>query len=835
MDSRVAQLQHVIFLKDQMILELQTQLAAYEARYGPLSPSTAAEPEVPLGGVNTAARASAKLQQDEAPESASIALEEQHQSRRRSSDERTRGASGTTAPQDSSATDAVVATATTVLSRPASTSSASAVSTSTGKNVVLDFVEDSPMFRRQLEGFEESLGGLRGLLKEVLARTKEYAAAGRRYGDEETALVEELVHRKYARALFTTSCPELGSLSSLVNEVHDTVTQIQSSRVSMLLSIDALLSQAISAFSEQELREATDLRKEVGRLADEYEALLSKLLAKPKPNSSSTNGGFGADRSTALAVSDPTNILGSVSTTPPGDSSGSIASSSPAVSSGSGSGNISTSVSSSDAYNHSNNNSTGRSSERPPAKSLEREVAQARLKFELARFDLVRYLNRLDCQKKFLLVECFNATLFAFLGHFHASLELVKSVEPALRRRQDLLQVAKRDFDDDDRMWRAQREALEMRLRVDVASPHARTSCELPVEVVSQDTLSSRTAVATQGAIVKQGYLFLRNSLFPARSWKRRWFQIHSGKLYQTRGRHMDLTLVCDLMLSRVREASVASLPYCFEVVDSSQNRFLLQAASDADVQDWVDAARRSTESMLEKQAHRMSVHPEQQRVVDEVVAANAACADCSQTPAEWVSINIGCLLCIECSGIHRGLGVHVSKVRSLALDSWEMPLLQLLRDTLGNAAVNAVWEAAVPPSWPKPTAAASHDDKVAWANAKYALHRFAESSDLRASELTERLVRVAGSGHVRELMWCLAHGADVNARNAQQETALQAATRSGATDCCDYLVLNGASLALGDVGGDDFEEEEDRTFVRSSVEQEQEQQQQLPQTTHFF
>ncbi|TYZ60770.1 hypothetical protein PybrP1_005050 [[Pythium] brassicae (nom. inval.)] len=802
MDSRVAQLQHVIFLKDQMILELQTQLAAYEARFGPLSPS-AVEEEPPLGGVNTAARPSAK-EHEEARESKTSALEQQlplQQSRRRSSEEKSsRGASGAAA-QDSDAAEAAPLPP----PRPASTSTASGVSgvsTTTGKNVVLDFVEDSPMFRRQLEGFEESLGGLRGLLKEVLARTKEYVAAGRRYGDEETALAEEIVHRKYARALFTTSCPELGSLSSLFNDVHDTVTQIQSSRVSMLLSIDALMSQAISAFSEQELREATDLRKEVGRLADEYEALLSKLLAKPRPS----NG------STALAASDLTNILGGVTTTP-GGSSGLIASagastSSVNVVSSPAFGNVSvtsTSVSSTDVYSNGSSNSSsaaGRSSG-PPTKSLEREVAQARLKFELARFDLVRYLNRLDCQKKFLLVECFNAMLYAFLGHFHACLELVKSVEPALRQRQELLQLAKRDFEDDDRMWRAQREALAARLRLDAES--SARSVELPVEVVSADTLSSRAAAA-QGAVVKQGYLFLRNSLFPARSWKRRWFQIHSGKLYQNRGRHMDLALVCDLMLSRVREASggassaASALPFCFEVVDSSQNRFLLQAASEADVQDWVDAARRSTESMLEKQAHRMSVHPEQQRVVDEVVAANAACADCGQAPAEWVSINIGCLLCIECSGIHRGLGVHVSKVRSLALDSWEMPLLLLLRDHLGNAAVNAVWEHTVPPGWTKPGAAASRDDKAAWARAKYHLRGFVEFSDLRVDELSERLVRAAAAGSVRELMWCLAHGADVNARTAQRETALHAASSRGAALCYDYLVLNGASLALADV-----------------------------------
>ena len=41
------------------------------------------------------------------------------------------------------------------------------------------------------------------------------------------------------------------------------------------------------------------------------------------------------------------------------------------------------------------------------------------------------------------------------------------------------------------------------------------------------------------------------------------------------------------------------------------------------------------------------------------------------QPGPEWASINLGMLVCIECSGIHRNLGSHISKVRSLDLDEW--------------------------------------------------------------------------------------------------------------------------------------------------------------------
>ena len=60
--------------------------------------------------------------------------------------------------------------------------------------------------------------------------------------------------------------------------------------------------------------------------------------------------------------------------------------------------------------------------------------------------------------------------------------------------------------------------------------------------------------------------------------------------------------------------------------------------------------------------------------------------------------MNLGIFICMECSGCHRSLGVHISKVRSITLDKWDRVNVQFMA-TAGNSRSNAYFEAALPPN----------------------------------------------------------------------------------------------------------------------------------------
>lgn len=154
-------------------------------------------------------------------------------------------------------------------------------------------------------------------------------------------------------------------------------------------------------------------------------------------------------------------------------------------------------------------------------------------------------------------------------------------------------------------------------------------------------------------------------------------------------------------------------------------------------------------------------------QMVRENDQGNTWCADCgSGSKVEWVSINLGIILCIECSGIHRSLGTHISKVRSLTLDinSFTIDIVELLL-LIGNRVSNMVWEAKLD-LLHKPAPQASREQRLRFITAKYVDRVFVEpiSTTLsRYATAEETLLAAIKKNEIQQVLYALALRANPN------------------------------------------------------------------------
>jgi len=104
----------------------------------------------------------------------------------------------------------------------------------------------------------------------------------------------------------------------------------------------------------------------------------------------------------------------------------------------------------------------------------------------------------------------------------------------------------------------------------------------------------------------------------------------------------------------------------------------------------------------------------------------NSICADCDNPNPEWASVNLGIFICISCSGAHRNLGTHISKVRSCTLDDWDDEMVTFMK-LHGNEKENAYWEGSLPKSVKKPTAKDGQTERQNFIHAKYERKEYIE------------------------------------------------------------------------------------------------------------
>ncbi|XP_010901669.2 BAR_ACAPs and ArfGap_ACAP domain-containing protein isoform X2 [Esox lucius] len=410
--------------------------------------------------------------------------------------------------------------------------------------------------------------------------------------------------------------------------------------------------------------------------------------------------------------------------------------------------------------------------------------------------DYCLQLNNFKAQQKLDVLNSVFSYFHAQYTFFHQGFDLLRDLEPTMKT------------------MAAQLEQLSTECsakRKDLENTHL---------LVQQRDASWEPIVSSfpNGGETIQGYLF-KQSRKKNKTWKRGWFSIKDNQLVYTKSHKEDPVLLFDdLRLCAIKPLDSIDRRFCFELV-SVQKCCALQADSEELKQAWISAVQGSINMAYRERVESQQPRPKESPLPTQSpsdpqpgqfpqrpaalgvalqIPGNQRCCDCGEEEPRWASVNLGITMCIECSGIHRSLGVHLSKVRSLTLDSWDPEQLKLLC-CLGNDVINGIYESAAEGRM-KPSAGSPRQEKEMWIKEKYVEKRFVKD----AENAGRRLYEAACEGDLVTMAAALAQGAEVNCSHTEEEgrTALIGSAFGGSLLACEFLLQNGANVNYRDQRG---------------------------------
>jgi Arf-GAP/GTPase/ANK repeat/PH domain-containing protein 1/3 len=241
----------------------------------------------------------------------------------------------------------------------------------------------------------------------------------------------------------------------------------------------------------------------------------------------------------------------------------------------------------------------------------------------------------------------------------------------------------------------------------------------------------------------------------------------------------------------------------------------VFEASSCEERDEWVSAIEQQilntlqgNESSKAKGGHSASsIDIQKMKSIKSDVAGNNKCVDCDAPNPDWASINLGVLICIECSGVHRNLGSHISRVRSLDLDEWPPGHLAVMT-AIGNRTANSIWEHRINRPGIKPSPNSSQEEKERFIIAKYSRREFLMPLSNQAANMNNasHLVDAICRSDIKTVALALAHcnpddvNASVSPRDAR--SPLHLASSLGNLAFVQLLIWSNANVKAIDHEG---------------------------------
>ncbi|XP_052403858.1 arf-GAP with SH3 domain, ANK repeat and PH domain-containing protein 1 isoform X2 [Carassius gibelio] len=333
-----------------------------------------------------------------------------------------------------------------------------------------------------------------------------------------------------------------------------------------------------------------------------------------------------------------------------------------------------------------------------------------------------------------------------------------------------------------------------------------KSSLQLDQKEDSQSKQSGYSMHQLQGNKVfgseKKGYLFKKSDGI-RKVWQRRKCSVKNGILTISHATSNRQPVRLNLLTCQVKPSGEDKK--CFDLI--SHNRtYHFQAEDEQEFVIWISVLTNSKEEALnmafrgEQSAGDDSMEDLTKAIIEDVLRmpGNEVCCDCGAPEPKWLSTNLGILTCIECSGIHREMGVHISRIQSMELDKLGTSEL-LLAKNVGNSSFNEILEGNLPNPSPKPTPSSDMTERKEYINAKYVEHRFARRTATTATARQGDLYEAVRTRDLMALIQLYADGVELmdpfpEAGQDPGETALHFAVRTSdhsSLHLVDFLVQN--------------------------------------------